>query len=164
MGFWGCSVVFERIHQHVAETRFQRENTPPWPHRFPHQFTSTFFFFALFIPNDNITFSKMDALPSFSTHDTDIMYFKWYIDQQICVKSSNIYENAPWTVLHAHVNASNFVSMAHLNKGNVSQHWHGKCRFAPCISFSPHRGHSLDLRVEVETLGTNTQHTKIDKK
>ena len=39
MEFWGCSVVFERIHQHVAETRFQRENTPPWPHRFPHQFT-----------------------------------------------------------------------------------------------------------------------------
>merc|ERR1719234_750455 len=50
------------------------------------------------------------------------------------------------------VNASNFVSLAHLNRDSVSQHWHRQGRLAPCIPFSPHRCHSLDLGVEVETL------------
>ena len=38
----------------------------------------------------------------------------------------------------------------------ISQHWHGESwSAAPGVSFSPHRGHSFDLRVEVETLRHN---------
>ena len=40
----------------------------------------------------------------------------------------------------------------------ISQHWHGESwSAAPGVSLSPHRGHSFDLRVEVETLGRKSQ-------
>ena len=40
----------------------------------------------------------------------------------------------------------------------ISQHWHGESwSAAPGVSFSPHRGHSFDLGVEVETLGRKSQ-------
>ena len=40
----------------------------------------------------------------------------------------------------------------------ISQHWHGESwSAAPGVSFPPHRGHSFDLGVEVETLGRKSQ-------
>ena len=66
------------------------------------------------------------------------------------------FQKLMWYILHK--NCKDFLfTKIHFSE-MISQHWHGESwSAAPGVSFSPHRGHSFDLGVEVETLGTNTQ-------